>query len=80
MAFEKEDDLISELKNWFDNLDVDFFRLVHPTPLAYQVPRCAIDRVLNEDKWSDTQSPWSSPHFAWEMRSARAAAANGSVS
>ncbi|GFO09926.1 histone-lysine N-methyltransferase SETMAR [Plakobranchus ocellatus] len=27
MAFETEDDLISELRNWFDNLDVDFFRL-----------------------------------------------------
>ncbi|GFO03272.1 histone-lysine N-methyltransferase SETMAR [Plakobranchus ocellatus] len=27
MAFETEDDLISELKNWFDNLDVDFFRV-----------------------------------------------------
>ncbi|GFO24732.1 histone-lysine N-methyltransferase SETMAR [Plakobranchus ocellatus] len=26
MAFETEDDLISELRNWFDNLDVDFFR------------------------------------------------------
>ncbi|GFO01287.1 histone-lysine N-methyltransferase SETMAR [Plakobranchus ocellatus] len=28
MAFEIEDDLISELRNWFDNLDVDFFRVV----------------------------------------------------
>ncbi|GFN86326.1 hypothetical protein PoB_001283200 [Plakobranchus ocellatus] len=28
MAFETEDDLISELRNWFDNLDVDFFRVV----------------------------------------------------
>ncbi|GFO28552.1 histone-lysine N-methyltransferase SETMAR [Plakobranchus ocellatus] len=27
IAFEAEDDLISELKNWFDNLDVDFFRV-----------------------------------------------------
>ncbi|GFO45811.1 histone-lysine N-methyltransferase SETMAR [Plakobranchus ocellatus] len=27
MAFEAEDDLISELRNWFDNLDVDFFRV-----------------------------------------------------
>ncbi|GFN84491.1 histone-lysine N-methyltransferase SETMAR [Plakobranchus ocellatus] len=27
MAFEIEDDLISELRNWFDNLDVDFFRV-----------------------------------------------------
>ncbi|GFO43565.1 histone-lysine N-methyltransferase SETMAR [Plakobranchus ocellatus] len=26
MAFETEDDLISELRDWFDNLDVDFFR------------------------------------------------------
>ncbi|GFN76215.1 ribosomal RNA small subunit methyltransferase b [Plakobranchus ocellatus] len=26
MAFETEDDFISELRNWFDNLDVDFFR------------------------------------------------------
>ncbi|GFN87507.1 caseinolytic peptidase b-like protein [Plakobranchus ocellatus] len=26
MAFETKDDLISELRNWFDNLDVDFFR------------------------------------------------------
>ncbi|GFO42647.1 histone-lysine N-methyltransferase SETMAR [Plakobranchus ocellatus] len=26
MAFETEDDLISELRNWFDNLDVDFFQ------------------------------------------------------
>ncbi|GFO27449.1 pre-mRNA-processing factor 39 [Plakobranchus ocellatus] len=26
MAFETEDDLISELRNWVDNLDVDFFR------------------------------------------------------
>ncbi|GFO28520.1 histone-lysine N-methyltransferase SETMAR [Plakobranchus ocellatus] len=25
IAFETEDDLISELRNWFDNLDVDFF-------------------------------------------------------
>ncbi|GFN96862.1 EF-hand calcium-binding domain-containing protein 6 [Plakobranchus ocellatus] len=28
MAFETEDDLISKLRNWFDNLDVDFFRSV----------------------------------------------------
>ncbi|GFO03923.1 transposase [Plakobranchus ocellatus] len=27
MAFETEDDLISELRNCFDNLDVDFFRV-----------------------------------------------------
>ncbi|GFO05470.1 histone-lysine N-methyltransferase SETMAR [Plakobranchus ocellatus] len=27
MAFETEDDLISELRNWFDNLDVDIFRV-----------------------------------------------------
>ncbi|GFN79339.1 histone-lysine N-methyltransferase SETMAR [Plakobranchus ocellatus] len=27
MAFETEDDLISELRNWFDNLDVDVFRV-----------------------------------------------------
>ncbi|GFN81106.1 histone-lysine N-methyltransferase SETMAR [Plakobranchus ocellatus] len=27
MAFETEDDLISELRNWFDNLDVDFSRV-----------------------------------------------------
>ncbi|GFO39095.1 histone-lysine N-methyltransferase SETMAR [Plakobranchus ocellatus] len=27
MAFETEDDLISELRNRFDNLDVDFFRV-----------------------------------------------------
>ncbi|GFO11594.1 histone-lysine N-methyltransferase SETMAR [Plakobranchus ocellatus] len=27
MAFETEDDRISELRNWFDNLDVDFFRV-----------------------------------------------------
>ncbi|GFN84935.1 histone-lysine N-methyltransferase SETMAR [Plakobranchus ocellatus] len=27
MAFETEDDLISELRNWFDNLDSDFFRV-----------------------------------------------------
>ncbi|GFO05016.1 transposase [Plakobranchus ocellatus] len=27
MAFETEDNLISELRNWFDNLDVDFFRV-----------------------------------------------------
>ncbi|GFO28768.1 histone-lysine N-methyltransferase SETMAR [Plakobranchus ocellatus] len=27
VAFETEDDLISELRNWFDNLDVDFFRV-----------------------------------------------------
>ncbi|GFO25927.1 transposase [Plakobranchus ocellatus] len=27
MAFEREDDLISVLTNWFDNLDVDFFRV-----------------------------------------------------
>ncbi|GFN98214.1 histone-lysine N-methyltransferase SETMAR [Plakobranchus ocellatus] len=27
MAFETEDDLISELRNWFDNLEVDFFRV-----------------------------------------------------
>ncbi|GFO05042.1 histone-lysine N-methyltransferase SETMAR [Plakobranchus ocellatus] len=27
MAFETEDDLISELRNWFNNLDVDFFRV-----------------------------------------------------
>ncbi|GFN98653.1 histone-lysine N-methyltransferase SETMAR [Plakobranchus ocellatus] len=26
-AFETEDYLISELRNWFDNLDVDFFRV-----------------------------------------------------
>ncbi|GFN91422.1 histone-lysine N-methyltransferase SETMAR [Plakobranchus ocellatus] len=27
MAFETEDDIISELRNWFDNLDVDFSRV-----------------------------------------------------
>ncbi|GFN80663.1 histone-lysine N-methyltransferase [Plakobranchus ocellatus] len=27
MAFETEDDLISEVRNWFDNLDFDFFRV-----------------------------------------------------
>ncbi|GFN73833.1 histone-lysine N-methyltransferase SETMAR [Plakobranchus ocellatus] len=27
IAFETEDDVISELRNWFDNLDVDFFRV-----------------------------------------------------
>ncbi|GFN73773.1 A-kinase anchor protein 9-like [Plakobranchus ocellatus] len=27
MVFKTEDDLISELRNWFDNLDVDFFRV-----------------------------------------------------
>ncbi|GFO33149.1 histone-lysine N-methyltransferase SETMAR [Plakobranchus ocellatus] len=27
MAFETEDYLISELRNWFDNLDIDFFRV-----------------------------------------------------
>ncbi|GFO10637.1 histone-lysine N-methyltransferase SETMAR [Plakobranchus ocellatus] len=27
MAFETEDDLISELRNWFDNLDAYFFRV-----------------------------------------------------
>ncbi|GFO16243.1 histone-lysine N-methyltransferase SETMAR [Plakobranchus ocellatus] len=27
MAFETKDDLISELRNWFDNLDIDFFRV-----------------------------------------------------
>ncbi|GFN80634.1 histone-lysine N-methyltransferase SETMAR [Plakobranchus ocellatus] len=36
LAFETEDDLISELRNWFDNLDVDFFRTgvegQHKTP------------------------------------------------
>ncbi|GFO45955.1 histone-lysine N-methyltransferase SETMAR [Plakobranchus ocellatus] len=34
MAFETEDDLISELKNWFDNLDVDFFRVVFNSLLS----------------------------------------------
>ncbi|GFN80982.1 histone-lysine N-methyltransferase SETMAR [Plakobranchus ocellatus] len=28
MAFETEDDVISELRNWFDNLDVDSFEWV----------------------------------------------------
>ncbi|GFN84175.1 histone-lysine N-methyltransferase SETMAR [Plakobranchus ocellatus] len=27
MAFETKDDLISELRNWFDKVDVDFFRV-----------------------------------------------------
>ncbi|GFO00668.1 histone-lysine N-methyltransferase SETMAR [Plakobranchus ocellatus] len=27
MAFKTEDDPISKLRNWFDNLDVDFFRV-----------------------------------------------------
>ena len=27
MAFETEDDLVGELKNWFAHLDVDFFRV-----------------------------------------------------
>ncbi|GFO31909.1 histone-lysine N-methyltransferase SETMAR [Plakobranchus ocellatus] len=34
MAFETEDDLISKLWNWFDNLDVDFFRLAMILALA----------------------------------------------
>ncbi|GFN89980.1 histone-lysine N-methyltransferase SETMAR [Plakobranchus ocellatus] len=40
MAFETEDDLISELRNWFDNLDVDFFRVycVHDVTSIYRVP------------------------------------------
>ncbi|GFO19831.1 transposase [Plakobranchus ocellatus] len=37
MAFETEDDLISELRNWFDNLDVDFFRVgINSLPSRWQ--------------------------------------------
>ncbi|GFO26963.1 RNA-directed DNA polymerase from mobile element jockey-like [Plakobranchus ocellatus] len=39
MAFETEDDLISELRNWFDNLDVDSFRHLKKT---YSDPTCKI--------------------------------------
>ncbi|GFO31018.1 hypothetical protein PoB_005752300 [Plakobranchus ocellatus] len=35
MAFETEDNLISELRNWFDNLDVDFFRIVLSKTLTF---------------------------------------------
>ncbi|GFO49331.1 histone-lysine N-methyltransferase SETMAR-like protein [Plakobranchus ocellatus] len=34
IAFETEDDLVSELRNWFDNLDVDFFRVGINSPLS----------------------------------------------
>ncbi|GFO41133.1 beta,beta-carotene 15,15'-monooxygenase [Plakobranchus ocellatus] len=37
MAFETEDDLISELRNWFDNLDVDFFRVSLTKNLAFHL-------------------------------------------
>ncbi|GFO16797.1 Aromatic-l-amino-acid decarboxylase [Plakobranchus ocellatus] len=37
MAFETEDDLISELRNWFDNLDVDFFRVSNPAGTELEV-------------------------------------------
>ncbi|GFN97785.1 histone-lysine N-methyltransferase [Plakobranchus ocellatus] len=39
MAFETEDDLISELRNWFDNLDVDFFRVGINSLLLHRSPR-----------------------------------------
>ncbi|GFN77399.1 hypothetical protein PoB_000390500 [Plakobranchus ocellatus] len=37
MAFETEDDLISELRNWFDSLDVDFFRVTQTASVAFSV-------------------------------------------
>ncbi|GFO28228.1 histone-lysine N-methyltransferase SETMAR [Plakobranchus ocellatus] len=62
MAFETEDDLISELRNWFDNLDVDFCRLaahvhvcswhvsikptVPPSELIPLFPSPALSRIL----------------------------------
>ncbi|GFO46078.1 histone-lysine N-methyltransferase SETMAR [Plakobranchus ocellatus] len=47
MAFETKDDLISKLRNWFDNLDVDFFRAntscgkfaASASPFSYQMVR-----------------------------------------
>ncbi|GFN91489.1 histone-lysine N-methyltransferase SETMAR [Plakobranchus ocellatus] len=42
MAFETEDDLISELRNWFDNLDVDFFRVGY---FGYQFAPVALAKM-----------------------------------
>ncbi|GFO17892.1 phosphoribosylformylglycinamidine synthase-like [Plakobranchus ocellatus] len=43
MAFEIEDDLISELRNWFDNLDVDFFRVGSATAIGEQPIKGLLD-------------------------------------
>ncbi|GFO04857.1 acid-sensing ion channel 1 [Plakobranchus ocellatus] len=49
MAFEKEDDLISELRNWFDNLDVDFFRYTFlPAPYSSYGGESCDDRSSDE--------------------------------
>ncbi|GFN81107.1 histone-lysine N-methyltransferase SETMAR [Plakobranchus ocellatus] len=58
MAFETEDDLISELRNWFDNLDVDFSRVEyvsateesHLQTVVSITARC-LDIVLSAVDW-----------------------------
>ncbi|GFO10758.1 histone-lysine N-methyltransferase SETMAR [Plakobranchus ocellatus] len=51
MAFETEDGLISELRNWFDNLDVDFFRTLGPkeTPSWLSLWPCGAGLPMSAD-------------------------------
>ncbi|GFO48396.1 histone-lysine N-methyltransferase SETMAR [Plakobranchus ocellatus] len=60
MAFETEDDLISKLRNWFDNLDVDFFRAFQrgirmQTPMAGR-PR-PVTATVTKPRWMTIPSP-----------------------
>ncbi|GFN93840.1 proline-rich protein 12 [Plakobranchus ocellatus] len=52
MAFETEDDLISELRNWFDNLDVNFFRDLNQGELIEKRKRPRRQRLSAEAKLS----------------------------
>ncbi|GFN81127.1 GTPase-activating protein and vps9 domain-containing protein 1-like [Plakobranchus ocellatus] len=67
MAFETEDDLISELRNWFDNLDVDFFRFCYtPCPSGMKKKSGKLER--------DSENPESDPSASPKL--ARAPLAN----
>ncbi|GFO14300.1 LReO_3 protein [Plakobranchus ocellatus] len=57
MAFETEDDLISELRNWFDNLDVDFFRRPRGDRVPDRRGHCAdVCRLSDNEAWVATVS------------------------
>ncbi|GFO24803.1 histone-lysine N-methyltransferase SETMAR [Plakobranchus ocellatus] len=55
MAFETEDDLISELRNWFDNLDVDFFRVGINSLLSRWCDHIKEDHVCKRDRLQKSQ-------------------------